>query len=845
MFSDRHLGSTQDSRMDALLKRMEGFPCTFNLEGRPPNRQRLQHMKNNVSTDKPVGKYATTQRIRNKNILTWLEYKLDPEDNKAKQINQEVITETEGLNISALGNRVFILSHESNEIDASDYLKELEGMKYRPDFQDLITEAKAEQAYYYSRMGGFNNCDMSLKLFKYVVQLRPDNHLWKFGLGLMHRRMTNFNVSYSLVNQSNTAENIRRAKDCLLDVTESDDDELQALAYTQLIILFYTYSTSHEGQCFQGFDILSLCEKALEKGGENSTVLSHCGRVFMKYDIDRAIVLLEKALSKRQNTISYHNLGQCFERKAELICISGNENLEGKTMDQELQCKTVSESKPSEEQLQSFDIDHTIVLKRHLMSSKANLDEGSDFVKKSEDMYQKAITISKNENVPAMLSLGKLYARLNRFKEALQKFRQIINLDQTKRSYLITLITAYEGAGKCLLELSKMHQEKSHEFYEQGKEYLTKATSLAADLACIKSGPRHCETSVWESFEILKEDIYRMDECKAKGKEYVNLLGLIKDNRGVVTAIEDILKSETKLDDPEMVLWAVNSYLEIGEYENALTFVNIVSLFASGISLKDKENTEPEGSKIKILKDAFTKVFLLVAWERLDKKSLDAKLMFQKSFAINYGVGTDHFSENEEDFAAVILIVSDYEIDCEEGLGQSTKFSIYLQHILSDVFGLKTFLNLEGSDEYGCSEDVLRLSEVKKYPILLLMLADGERGPFFDYILSILHQIKDDFDKPLNWFIIQSNENIRLPDTLLHCNERRLTLSEDNPILSNANSSCSSYDLNRCETEKACTLPNDIDCERLMEMFCFLLRLDFKNVRDVYIQSKNFVSDES
>ncbi|CAL1532234.1 unnamed protein product, partial [Lymnaea stagnalis] len=297
----------------------------------------------------------------------------------------------------------------------------------------------------------------------------------------------------------------------------SDDPQLRGLAYTQLIVMLNTYSTTKHSDCFQGFNGDELCEKALMDAADNPTVLCHCGKYFKNSDIDKSIELIEKSLSIRKNTIAFHYLGICYEEKAETLamgCLSPKE-------------KYLKKYSPTKS---PFDI----------QSSKKLLDENCSLVQKSEKNYKEAIMLSKQRNIPSILSLGKLYQRSNRFKQALQQFRQIIRLEDTKVDYLVALITAYEGAGICLQELRKIHQEKSQEFYVQGREYFTKAISLAADLASMKSGPQQCRTFVWKSFEMLKKDIDCMNECKDKSKEYIRLLKLIGDYRGIVTAIETI-----------------------------------------------------------------------------------------------------------------------------------------------------------------------------------------------------------------------------------------------------------------------------------------------------------------
>ncbi|CAL1532226.1 unnamed protein product, partial [Lymnaea stagnalis] len=329
----------------------------------------------------------------------------------------------------------------------------------------------------------------------------------------------------------------------------SDEPQLRGLAYTQLIVMLNTYSTTEHIYCFQGLNGNELCEKALEVAADNPTVLCHCGGYFMNSDIDRAMALIEKSLSFRKNTMAFHYLGMCYEKKAKNAArdiLSPNDkqprqnNIDKTTSLRMSNINVFNLARSTGNKIYLESQDQHKFVKVYLRKSSTRLDQNCSLVEKSRASYEEAIKLSKKRNIPSILSLGKLYKRSNRFKAALQQFRQIMNLEQTKMTYLVTLITAYEESGICLLELSQIYPEKSQKYYEQGKEYLTKAISLAADLASMKPGPKQCETFVRKSFEILKDDIDRMNDCEDKDKEYIRLLKLVNDYRGIVSAIDEM-----------------------------------------------------------------------------------------------------------------------------------------------------------------------------------------------------------------------------------------------------------------------------------------------------------------
>ncbi|KAI8796502.1 interferon-induced protein with tetratricopeptide repeats 5 [Biomphalaria glabrata] len=289
---------------------LKEFPCTFNLaRGHKVTQERFRHVKNNVESEIDC---SPEEQIRNKNILTWVLFNLG-DKHKAEELNREALKDSEDKNITALGNNVFILYNKGYKLKPQNtaFQKLLELSKDER-FEHMKIEALAEQAYCYTRLGGEQNYKICIDLFKKCVDRCPHNYDWKFGLGLVYRRFTNF----SSISQEQKEELIAESAQLLFEVARCGNDKLKGLAYAQLVVGYMTFPKQQD-RVFKDYDVQSLCEEALKYGDQNPTVLTHVGRCLKDLDVDKAIDLLKKSLELRLNSIACHHLGLCYEKKFE------------------------------------------------------------------------------------------------------------------------------------------------------------------------------------------------------------------------------------------------------------------------------------------------------------------------------------------------------------------------------------------------------------------------------------------------------------------------------------------------------------------------------------------------
>ncbi|CAL1531669.1 unnamed protein product, partial [Lymnaea stagnalis] len=127
------------------------------------------------------------------NFSTWIEFKTGDYEN-AKGINERALALSERKNITSLVCHAYILWHDGDEREAEECLKEAEHLRNGSDGEILMSKVEAELAYCFSRLGGPVNLARAIDLYGRVIERHPEVYLWKFGLGLTHRRATHGNL---------------------------------------------------------------------------------------------------------------------------------------------------------------------------------------------------------------------------------------------------------------------------------------------------------------------------------------------------------------------------------------------------------------------------------------------------------------------------------------------------------------------------------------------------------------------------------------------------------------------------------------------------------------------------
>uniref|UniRef100_A0A2C9LAJ7 Uncharacterized protein n=1 Tax=Biomphalaria glabrata TaxID=6526 RepID=A0A2C9LAJ7_BIOGL len=941
---------------------LKNFPCTFNLKtGTKISHQRFLHVRTNVQQDLDLNDGAVSEKVRNLNLLTWVFYNLNDRESKKEslRLNKEVLEMTQRKNLTALGNQVFLSCLQGDKINGKKIFKELQDLAQENTFDDLKSEAISEQAYTYSRLGGIANYELSIKLFKQCIEKCPTNYLWKYGLGLVNRRLTNYNLNCSSPEKMNMSEMTTECAKLMFEIAENGDGRLRGMAYAQLVQLRqYNYRREWDA-VFEGLDIRQLLGKALKYGSNNPTVLTACGKSMKGTDIDKAISLLRDSVKLRENGIAYHHLGLSLIKKVDRearnrygrkpsyvrqltydsLTVSNalqstglqaeggacsslsfgnlpgkNENLDSGFDSMPMMNKDVN-SEESEQSLCSgiqniniashgkadyhstsqyqshrrpynrgqrnyhtakpqrfqarkqtpftkqtnnwrpqnqnfrenfqklslrksksadFSCKSLDSLQHFAISPTKKLDENNDLVKEAIQAYEKAIEVSEEENITATLCLGDLYMRLEQYQNALAQYMKVI--DKNTNSYLISLISAHEKAGNCLQKLSQLPDESDAEMLKkESKEQYVKALSLAADLASRNPELENCESEVWDAFRLLSEEVERMPQEKQKYKEKIKLLELAK-KKDTASVIKEMLDRGLDLDDVDMFLSGLKSYLNIGDFESALAFLNMAGTKASLTSNETWSSEEVYANR------ALT--YISASWTRLLKSSTDSRRAFQQMFQMKYGQCSGMIDGEEEESQTMseqfdVLIVNDESDDTEEGPGETSKLAQNLLQALNILFGLDSPNNLERNDDYCHMREETQLQEMSRYRLVLLLLGDND-SDIYDRMLETVH-----VTSCTTFLVVNTRQSRKCPDLIRKyksINYSDAPWQQTTLLTSSVEEQRNSLDAEVDRKSRDWIIKNIFggNVELIMRLFCFLVQEVFENHSNFFKTSSKF-----
>ncbi|KAK0045058.1 interferon-induced protein with tetratricopeptide repeats 5 [Biomphalaria pfeifferi] len=682
------------------------FPCNFNLvTGNKVSQQRFLHVKNNVTSDLELFRNSQEERIRDLNLLTWVLFNLN-EKSEALEKNATVLELTNRRNVTALGNLVFLSQSRGYKIESDKYLEKLKELQNQPEFVRLKTEAIAEQAYSYSRLGGADNYKLCRRYFQQCTLKCPNNYLWKYGLALACKRLLNYNIQCTSKQPIDTEELKLECIELFFEVGERADSNLRGLAYAQLVNLrqVYSYPKINASRMFKAQNIHELLELARRFGGDNPAVLTQCGKSFKSIDVDKAIDILRQSLMLQENSTAYHHLGLCLSRKASLIA-------GGKYHSR----NTRFGAHPSRYKSPTG-YDPFVKLPFYVTNAFGQLDKDNPLVKEAIEYYHKAIDISHEENVPAKLSLADLYFSIDQLEHALAQYNQVI--DQPEAKFLLCLISAHEGAGKCLQRLSNAATESNPERRRrEAREQFTKGFSLAADLASKFS---QSEIMIWDSLKQLINADEQSASNGARNNQTIKLLELMK-NKDVSEVLNEMLKEDLEVNNVNDFEERLEHYIAERDFEGALAFLNLSRLHS--VLVNDDSWSSSN------LTDLKYKTYLAAAWNRVLKYSPDARRVFQQMFELTYGQCVGMVKEEDDDEVMEskvkhdVLIVSDTTHDCQMTLNVAE--NLYL--VLKIVFGFDT---VKYKVESSCFEHDQLSQAMENFSLTLWVLGDNDSGAY-------------------------------------------------------------------------------------------------------------------
>ncbi|XP_005090136.1 uncharacterized protein LOC101852742 [Aplysia californica] len=720
------------------FSRLSTFPCTFNLDPREVTLKRMNILKRKLPKELEDDN-LNEERVQILNLISWIEYRLN-DAYYALEWNKKALDsfEKEMENVSTIANQGYLLLLSGDEIAALKVIERLEKLKSQNSYQILKRRALADQGFALFRLGYVSNLSRSIKLYEEAIKSHlasPEIHLWKYQLGAVKRRASSGDIFSELPGDCSPLDYLEGAKKLLLDVAESCSDcTLKGRAFAELVSMNPTDTVS--------WKMAIECNKKRR----DVFLLTTLGKATSSTDPDRAIYVLEESLKIRKTSTAYHHLAICYEKKAK-----------DKLLETYGQCNEQFRKSPKVEQNKRIGLFGAQLLSEQ----EIYLDKDGEMVAKALKCYEKALKLVDWENVPAKHGYGLLLKACGATDEALKQFNQI-TISHVHSGYQGTAILAYEQAAKCLLILSEKEEssESRSKYKEEAKKKLLQAVSISADIAKGIPDMKSVSEDIWAFFRQMHDSdkVGSSDEAISLETDR-KLLGFMRLVKRYGEEMLDVVKklleySEEELDDENVIVAGLESYLKIKSFDEAMVFLRLCQTRRSALE-NNLWSKDP-------LKKLSIRVLLLVAQDKLLGRFGEAIAIFKSLFTSVYG------NRSHPD----VLIVYDESHDGKKGMSYASQAARELQTVMCDLFDLEVSTNLQSCGEYGKTVLELMIQEMKKSRVVVLLLGQEPMDSVFEYLLKMVPQINIECTKegqiPPHVFVATTEKEVKVPLLLEH-----------------------------------------------------------------------------
>ncbi|KAK3596334.1 hypothetical protein CHS0354_004892 [Potamilus streckersoni] len=323
------LGSCKmtEERDKAFRKRMEAFPCQFNLDIKfgftTVNRRNIiEKLSDEMET---TGFELDAEWTRTFNVLSFLRWRLGDYKN-AKMYSEKALLIRQD-DVMALANQAWMHWKRCEFSEAQRILEKLEQLKGR---RDLIVISKAEQAFAYTRFGP-KYYKKAIELFQDVIasaiEFKLEEtyiNLWKFGLGLTLKRQLHFVNVVSFDHLSTPVDSFRDAIIVLFDVAQNaNTPRYKARAWVSLGELAHSIHNEDmlspqdkEGlpKEFKHKKTEEFFDTALNICQDDVYVLGRYGRqARYSRDYNKSIQLLRRSVEIRGTSLAHPHLAKAIK----------------------------------------------------------------------------------------------------------------------------------------------------------------------------------------------------------------------------------------------------------------------------------------------------------------------------------------------------------------------------------------------------------------------------------------------------------------------------------------------------------------------------------------------------
>ncbi|KAK7088436.1 uncharacterized protein [Littorina saxatilis] len=552
-----------------------------------------------------------------------------------------------------------------------------------PEFGYLAVKAKAELAFCYTRCDpSVYSLAQNIFIEVLRDAEEPDVWLWTFGLALTLRRQlrTTLNPTPSEIEEHLRV--LRLYLGITKNCKSSNSLKAKAFAEIALV-LYVRNAEQLESALQKEADmtVAQACEKALACDPDDNSALWKCGKLYRYLrQPDRSCELLKKATCLRPTTKGLHQLGltykalatqekhkhsssgqqsedgnksnetntsgvdfQNFMRQLSRSASSENNSLAinnlhpAETQDQKSSETKISTTMATEataqqsEETMKFTTSGTDTPTQEMFAmwklvksptkGTTQFSREDPFIAEAIDSLLRAVEISEWENARAIYALAMLHKSLGEYELA----RECLEKSLWKEHCLgvFDKINFFEQVGLILNEMAEKQTDepKKKQLVENSESMLLMALKIASEQFASRPEIKENIGNFWHSFDTLFQAVEDKDHSASqKLREKATLFMLIRKHKKSLALLQDIEAMDPqKGNDPEHMKLCIENYVELQQYEKALTFVDLLQCTAQSQKAKH------------LFDDAryVHKIGLLAAQQSLLRNSLNFKAHFR------------------------------------------------------------------------------------------------------------------------------------------------------------------------------------------------------------------------
>ena len=629
--------SLAEKEQGKFQAQLADFPHTFqlkDLQRLSPNQ--MKRLKSGLESALSVGYKTALETARARNLLAFALWHLGRPDDALQQLDLVLDMEDQRDNLVTLANKAVMLSRRCRLSNADDLLQLLRQIQAdSKDFRYLVVKAKAELAFSYTRMGPIFIPDAVTSFLEVIPEARgAEEWLWKFGLALARRRKLRAQPqALSPIPETDTVNEQLSLLQLFQEIVQNSASvNLKAKAYAEMAILLHMVWRTPVRKEFvtkAGMEPKQACEIALQLDGDDNSVLCKCGRI-LRYvrETERSCELLEKALSIRPSATGYHHLGLTYKCLAtqeiykDVVKIPGyyrqlqREQHPRRGRDSDCQGPpqpfgqsgrarydrgtsgqrraAVAGTRANDGPTSNYSLNRDArFLQRVLKSppkSVTRFSRNDRYVQEALHNFELSVTFSEGENTRALYDLALMQKSLGELAKALKSLQQI--LESKLYMFDVDYPGVYEQVGLIKREMAESETEEGRKkrLLQDSSTMLLMALKSASRLFSKSPGFKVHIREVWQSFPALLKEVEDSDRnTNEKLKEKAKLFQLIRDHKQSLDLLQKLqTMDQERANDPEYLKLSIEEFVATEQYEQALTFVELLKCTAQSLQLEEQ-----------------------------------------------------------------------------------------------------------------------------------------------------------------------------------------------------------------------------------------------------------------